>query len=72
MHPDAPALPASNPALRLRAISRRRRRRGVTLVEYIALLTLVVLPSTAAAIKCFVSVSAWYSSFVRDVSQSTP
>lgn len=61
-----------SPIRRARQIRQRRRARGATLVEYIALLTLVVVPCIAAAVKCFSHATVWYSSFVRDVSQSTP
>lgn len=56
----------------LTARARRRRSRGVTLLEYVMLLTFVVVPSIGAAIAGYDALYGWYVRFVRDVSQSSP
>ena len=58
--------------LRQRRRLAQRRERGATLIEYVALLTLVAIPCIAAALACFASVVLWYSHFVDIVSQGTP
>ena len=57
---------------RLARIRSRRRARGVTMLEYLAFLVLVIVPSISVAVIGFQNVYLWYTSFVRDVSQSTP
>lgn len=55
-----------------RRLRQRRRQRGAAMVEYLALLVLVVLPTIAAASLGFARAYLWYGRFIRDVSQSTP
>lgn len=50
----------------------RRRIRGATMVEYILILTIVVIPSVAGAIACIAGAYAWYVRFEIGVSQPYP
>jgi hypothetical protein len=56
----------------LERLQRRRGERGVTMVEYIAILSFVVLPGISAAVACFVQVVFWFARFVSAVSQPGP
>jgi len=50
----------------------RRRQRGVTTVEYVLLVTVIVVPSIFLATTCFVHLVGWYADFVSVVSQPKP
>ena len=50
----------------------RRRARGVTLLEYVVLVSFVVVPCIVATVACFVQLALWYTRFVDTVSLPTP
>jgi hypothetical protein len=53
-------------------MKQRRHQRGATTIEYIAILSFVVLPGVSAAVACFVQIVFWYARFVSAVSQPAP
>lgn len=50
----------------------KRTRRGAIMLEYVVLLTCVVLPCLAGAVLCYVNVHSWYLRFVDRVSAPNP